>query len=252
MLCRTANDLYWTARHIERAENMARLIDVAQRIRSCLPCRNRTENRKPASRITTHRRAPRYAHGGARSMPLGSFPRTPGGTAPSCPRRCCTTCVWTLRIHRPSTRACARRASRRARNVAPSPWRCTKTSIPRGSTSENSAASSSRAMACRASSNGSAHVRRHSAVLPHGRHDGARRGLPVHAPYRRRVHGTRRTICIRMLDIKCSEPLTFRRPAIRARRSGTTSGVRCSTPCRHSRPTGACIARQSRRSASPN
>ena len=32
MLCRTANDLYWTARHIERAENTARLIDVTQRI----------------------------------------------------------------------------------------------------------------------------------------------------------------------------------------------------------------------------
>lgn len=32
MLCRTANDLYWTARHIERAENTARLIDVSQRI----------------------------------------------------------------------------------------------------------------------------------------------------------------------------------------------------------------------------
>jgi len=32
MLCRTANDLYWTGRHIERAENTARLIDVTQRI----------------------------------------------------------------------------------------------------------------------------------------------------------------------------------------------------------------------------
>ena len=32
MLCRTASDLYWTARHIERAENTARLIDVTQRI----------------------------------------------------------------------------------------------------------------------------------------------------------------------------------------------------------------------------
>src|SRR5215468_5787572 len=32
MLCRTANDLYWTARHIERAENTARLIDVSRRI----------------------------------------------------------------------------------------------------------------------------------------------------------------------------------------------------------------------------
>jgi uncharacterized alpha-E superfamily protein len=32
MLCRTANDLYWASRHIERAENTARMIDVAQRI----------------------------------------------------------------------------------------------------------------------------------------------------------------------------------------------------------------------------
>ena len=32
MLCRTANDLYWTSRHIERAENTARLIDVTHRI----------------------------------------------------------------------------------------------------------------------------------------------------------------------------------------------------------------------------
>jgi uncharacterized alpha-E superfamily protein len=32
MLCRTGNDLYWTARHIERAENTARMIDVARRV----------------------------------------------------------------------------------------------------------------------------------------------------------------------------------------------------------------------------
>lgn len=32
MLCRTANDLYWVARHMERAENTARLLDVTQRI----------------------------------------------------------------------------------------------------------------------------------------------------------------------------------------------------------------------------
>lgn len=36
MLCRTANDLYWVSRSIERAENSARLIDLAQRI-SMLP-----------------------------------------------------------------------------------------------------------------------------------------------------------------------------------------------------------------------
>ncbi len=32
MLCRTANDLYWVSRHMERAENTARLIDVTLRI----------------------------------------------------------------------------------------------------------------------------------------------------------------------------------------------------------------------------
>lgn len=32
MLCRTASDLYWAARHMERAENTARLIDVTLRI----------------------------------------------------------------------------------------------------------------------------------------------------------------------------------------------------------------------------
>lgn len=32
MLCRTADDLYWASRHMERAENTARLIDVTTRI----------------------------------------------------------------------------------------------------------------------------------------------------------------------------------------------------------------------------
>src|SRR5262245_64619608 len=36
MLCRTANELYWMARHIERAENTARLLDVTYRT-SLLP-----------------------------------------------------------------------------------------------------------------------------------------------------------------------------------------------------------------------
>lgn len=36
MLCRTASDLYWMARQVERAENTARLIDLTQRI-SLLP-----------------------------------------------------------------------------------------------------------------------------------------------------------------------------------------------------------------------
>ena len=38
MLCRTASDLYWLSRHIERAENIARLIDFTQRI-ALLPAR---------------------------------------------------------------------------------------------------------------------------------------------------------------------------------------------------------------------
>ncbi len=36
MLCRTASDLYWLARYVERAENIARLVDLTQRI-SLLP-----------------------------------------------------------------------------------------------------------------------------------------------------------------------------------------------------------------------
>ncbi len=36
MLCRTANELFWMARHIERAENTARLLDVTYRT-SLLP-----------------------------------------------------------------------------------------------------------------------------------------------------------------------------------------------------------------------
>src|SRR5260370_22051352 len=37
MLCRTANELYWMGRHIERAENTARLRDVTYRM-ALLPC----------------------------------------------------------------------------------------------------------------------------------------------------------------------------------------------------------------------
>src|SRR5450755_5086709 len=36
MLCRTANELYWMGRHIERAESVARLLDVTTRM-SLLP-----------------------------------------------------------------------------------------------------------------------------------------------------------------------------------------------------------------------
>ena len=36
MLCRTANELYWMGRHIERAENTARMLDVTYRM-SLLP-----------------------------------------------------------------------------------------------------------------------------------------------------------------------------------------------------------------------
>ena len=38
MLCRTASDLYWLSRYVERAENTARLIDFTQRI-ALLPAR---------------------------------------------------------------------------------------------------------------------------------------------------------------------------------------------------------------------
>ena len=46
MLSRTANDLYWMARHIERAENTARLLDVTYRT-SLLPY----EVQEPGSRL---------------------------------------------------------------------------------------------------------------------------------------------------------------------------------------------------------
>ena len=36
MLCRVANELFWMARHIERAENIARMLDVTYRT-SLLP-----------------------------------------------------------------------------------------------------------------------------------------------------------------------------------------------------------------------
>ena len=36
MLCRTANELFWMSRHIERAENTARMLDVTYRM-SLLP-----------------------------------------------------------------------------------------------------------------------------------------------------------------------------------------------------------------------
>src|SRR5580765_750482 len=36
MLCRTANELFWMGRHIERAENTARMLDVTYRM-SLLP-----------------------------------------------------------------------------------------------------------------------------------------------------------------------------------------------------------------------
>ena len=32
MLSRTANELYWMARHIERAENTARMLDITSRM----------------------------------------------------------------------------------------------------------------------------------------------------------------------------------------------------------------------------
>ncbi len=32
MLSRTAEQLYWTGRYVERAENMARILDVSQRL----------------------------------------------------------------------------------------------------------------------------------------------------------------------------------------------------------------------------
>ncbi len=56
LLCRTANELFWMARHIERAENTARLLDVTYRT-SLLPYHIQepglawAESKRPAGRI---------------------------------------------------------------------------------------------------------------------------------------------------------------------------------------------------------
>ncbi len=52
MLCRTASDLYWMSRHIERVDNTARLIDYAHRV-ALLPAQreNRSRNEEAWSRV---------------------------------------------------------------------------------------------------------------------------------------------------------------------------------------------------------
>ena len=43
MLSRTAENLYWTSRYIERADSIARLLEVAYRI-NLIPNTSRTQN----------------------------------------------------------------------------------------------------------------------------------------------------------------------------------------------------------------
>ncbi|HRD72485.1 MAG TPA: alpha-E domain-containing protein [Aquimonas sp.] len=52
MLCRTASDLYWMSRHIERVDNTARLIDYAHRV-ALLPAarENKLRNEEAWSRV---------------------------------------------------------------------------------------------------------------------------------------------------------------------------------------------------------
>ena len=77
MLSRTANDLYWMSRHIERAENIARMLDVTYRM-SLLPY----ESSSPAT--------PGPSPGRCRWSPSGSRPRTTSATATARRRTCCS------------------------------------------------------------------------------------------------------------------------------------------------------------------
>ena len=76
MLSRTANELFWMARHIERAENTARLLDVTYRM-SLLPY----ELQEPGL-------AWARAVGGAAHL-TGTPPRSTSAIRSSRPRTCC-------------------------------------------------------------------------------------------------------------------------------------------------------------------
>ena len=58
MLSRTANELYWMARHIERAENTARLLDVTYRT-SLMPYQVRAACSRAARQSPQPLRRPR-------------------------------------------------------------------------------------------------------------------------------------------------------------------------------------------------
>ena len=114
MLCRTASDLYWAARNVERAENTARLVDVTLRI-ALLPERY-DRGRKEAA---PWRRA-------LDALGLADVVRNRYGRidAESVQRHCCCR----RKIRRLSIAACMPRANAHARNASRSPRRCTRTS----------------------------------------------------------------------------------------------------------------------------
>ena len=117
MLSRTADHVYWLGRYAERAENLARTLDVQYRL-SLLPRRRR------ARAWAGPARSPRSAS--ARSTRRGS-PRTTRRTGSS------TSSPSTARTRRASTTACGRRARTRTPCAARSRRRCGRRSTPPGS-----------------------------------------------------------------------------------------------------------------------
>ena len=104
MLSRTANELYWMARHIERAENTARLLDVTYRT-SLLPY----EPQEPGLAWAEPWAVPLISTGGATT-----FYKTLSGSSP--PKTCCSFMI--LDAGNPSSIYCCLRAAREsARSV---------------------------------------------------------------------------------------------------------------------------------------
>jgi uncharacterized alpha-E superfamily protein len=111
MLCRTANELYWMARHIERAENTARLLDVTYRM-SLLPY----DAVEPGLAWAEPWAVPLITSGLATAF----YERFPQLSAESVLR------YMILDARNSSSIFCARRVSRRGRSAARSPPRCTR------------------------------------------------------------------------------------------------------------------------------
>ena len=115
MLCRTANELYWMARHIERAENTARLLDVTYRM-SLLPY----QAREPGLNWAEPWAVPLVTSGLATAY-------YPSIRRNGRPRTCCVSWCSTRAIPHRSTAALRAAREPRARYAAPSPPKCTRT-----------------------------------------------------------------------------------------------------------------------------